>query len=100
MAVETLSDIAGNLLAHGRPADEPAAVVQWATTPRQRTVLAPLSEIALAAADLGSPAVLVVGPTAALASRCQPGAAATREPAAAVAAAVPSALALAAGALA
>jgi siroheme synthase len=68
MAVERLEDIALELLASGRPDDEPAAVVEWATTPRQRVVAAPLSDIASAAgrAALRPPAVLVVGPTAAL----------------------------------
>jgi uroporphyrin-III C-methyltransferase len=69
MAVEHLEDIACRLLAGGRPADEPAAVVEWATTPRQRSVHGPLENIACLARDagLGAPAVLVVGPTAKLA---------------------------------
>ena len=68
MAVEHLEEIVDRLVSHGRPADEPAAVVQWATTPRQRTVSAPLREIADVARSEGlePPAVLVVGPTVAL----------------------------------
>jgi uroporphyrin-III C-methyltransferase / precorrin-2 dehydrogenase / sirohydrochlorin ferrochelatase len=68
MAVEHLEEIVHLLLVHGRPTDEPAAVVEWATTPAQAIVSAPLAEIAAAtrAAHLGPPAVLVVGPTAAL----------------------------------
>jgi uroporphyrin-III C-methyltransferase len=68
MAVEHLEDIVANLLAHGRPADEPAVMVQWATTPRQLTVAAPLQDIVAESrrANLGPPAVLIVGPTAAL----------------------------------
>jgi uroporphyrin-III C-methyltransferase/precorrin-2 dehydrogenase/sirohydrochlorin ferrochelatase len=68
MAVEHLEDIVATLLAHGRPASEAAALVQWATTSRQRVVSGPLGEIALLAraAELEPPAVLVVGPTAAL----------------------------------
>jgi uroporphyrin-III C-methyltransferase/precorrin-2 dehydrogenase/sirohydrochlorin ferrochelatase len=75
MAMEHLEQIVDKLLGHGRAADEPAAVVQWATTPRQRVLSAPLSAIALAAraAGLGAPAVLVVGPTAALSSELGPG---------------------------
>jgi uroporphyrin-III C-methyltransferase / precorrin-2 dehydrogenase / sirohydrochlorin ferrochelatase len=71
MAVEHLEQIVADLLAHGRRADEPAAVVQWATTPRQRCVIGSLASIGPRARDagLGAPAVLVVGPTAALASR-------------------------------
>jgi uroporphyrin-III C-methyltransferase/precorrin-2 dehydrogenase/sirohydrochlorin ferrochelatase len=70
MAVEHLEDIALRLIARGRPADEPAALVEWATTPRQRTLAAPLGDIARLArvAEVRPPAVLVVGPTAALAS--------------------------------
>jgi uroporphyrin-III C-methyltransferase / precorrin-2 dehydrogenase / sirohydrochlorin ferrochelatase len=68
MAVEHLEEIAERLLAHGRPAHELAAVVQSATTPHQRSVSAPLCDIAAAAraAGLKPPAVLVVGPTVAL----------------------------------
>src|SRR5207245_11536087 len=74
MAVEHRSEIAERLLANGRPADEPAAVVQWATTPRQRFLSAPLSGIAAAtrAAGLEPPAVLVVGRTAGLSAELWP----------------------------
>jgi uroporphyrin-III C-methyltransferase len=74
MAVEHLEDIVGKLLAHGRPADEPAAIVQWATTPRQTVLRAPLAAIAAStrAAGLEPPAVLVVGPTAALSAELRP----------------------------
>ncbi len=74
MAVEHLEEIVDRLLAHGRAADEPAAMVQWATTPRQRFLSAPLSGIAAAtrAAGLEPPAVLVVGRTAALSAELWP----------------------------
>jgi uroporphyrin-III C-methyltransferase/precorrin-2 dehydrogenase/sirohydrochlorin ferrochelatase len=76
MAVEHREEIVENLLAHGRAADEPAAVVQWATTSRQRVVSAALADIApvARAASMQPPAVLVVGPTAALAASLRPGA--------------------------
>lgn len=69
MAVETLESIVGRLIEHGRPLEEPAALVHWATTPMQRTVTAPLGEIVVTGRTAGieSPAVLVVGPTVALA---------------------------------
>ena len=53
----------------GRLADEPAALVQSATAAEQRSVHAPLSEIASRAAVAGvvAPAVLIVGPTVSLA---------------------------------
>ena len=46
MAVEHLEEIVEALLANGRPAEEPSAIVQWATTWRQRVVSGSLSEIA------------------------------------------------------
>ena len=74
MAVEHLELIAERLMSSGRSVVEPAAVVQWATTPRQRVVAAPLSDIAAEAraAGLAAPAVLVVGQTAALSSALSP----------------------------
>jgi uroporphyrin-III C-methyltransferase len=70
MPVDQLESIAELLMDHGRTSGEPAAVVEWATTPRQRVVTAPLHQIAAEsrAAQIEAPAVLVVGPTAALAS--------------------------------
>ena len=49
------------LLARGYAGDTPAAVIQWGTLARQKTVVATLERIAEAAAELGSPGVLVVG---------------------------------------
>jgi uroporphyrin-III C-methyltransferase / precorrin-2 dehydrogenase / sirohydrochlorin ferrochelatase len=70
MAVQRLEEIVGRLLLHGRPADEPAALIEWATTPRERVITAALADIVAAAreAEVEAPAVLVVGPTAALAA--------------------------------
>ena len=69
MGMGRLAAIAEALLAGGRPVDEPAAAVQWGTTSRQRSVLATLGTIADRAREegVGSPAVVVVGPVAALA---------------------------------
>jgi uroporphyrin-III C-methyltransferase/precorrin-2 dehydrogenase/sirohydrochlorin ferrochelatase len=74
MAVEHLETIARQLLAHGRAATEPAALIEWATLPRQRVLAAPLAEIASQARSSGfePPAVLVVGPTAALVNDSKP----------------------------
>jgi siroheme synthase len=65
MAVERLEDIAALLVAYGRAPEEPAAVIERATTPRQRVVSGSLSDIARLARSNGlePPAVLVVGPT-------------------------------------
>ncbi len=74
MAVEHLEGIVERLLAHGRPSSEPTALIEWATLPRQRVLAAPLAEIASQArlVDFEPPAVLVVGPTAALVSELGP----------------------------
>ena len=73
MALETLEEIVAQLIAHGRRPDEPAAMIQSATTPDQREVHATLGELARAVrrAGLASPAILVVGPTVQLAELIQ-----------------------------
>ena len=69
MGMGRLAGIADALIAAGRAPDEPAAVVQWGTTPRQRHLVATLSTIAerVSAEGLGNPAVVVVGAVAGLA---------------------------------
>ena len=69
MAAGRLHEVCASLVAAGRPADDPAAVVASATTSEQRTVTGPLSEIARRADEAGiaPPATLVVGPVASLA---------------------------------
>jgi uroporphyrinogen III methyltransferase/synthase len=71
MGVRALPAIAERLIAAGRPADEPAAVVERGTLPGQRTVLATLANIAAQASEAGlrAPAVTVIGPVAALRER-------------------------------
>ncbi|HYM14663.1 MAG TPA: uroporphyrinogen-III C-methyltransferase, partial [Dehalococcoidia bacterium] len=68
MGTGRLAEIAGQLVAHGRPPATPAAVIEWGTLPRQRTVAGTLATIAadVAAAGIGPPAVTVVGEVAAL----------------------------------
>ncbi|RYE88833.1 MAG: uroporphyrinogen-III C-methyltransferase [Myxococcales bacterium] len=68
MGMHRLRDIAASLIAHGRPASTPTAVVQWGTRPDQRTVEAPLEHIADAVeqAGVGSPAVVIIGQVVAL----------------------------------
>ncbi|MFR9723075.1 uroporphyrinogen-III C-methyltransferase [Streptomyces sp. MS19] len=63
MAVERLGVIADTLIRHGRPAATPAAVVQEGTTPAERRVDAPLSDIARRVAEEGirPPAIVVIG---------------------------------------
>ena len=68
MAAWKLPETCEALIAAGRPPDEPAALVQWATTRDQKTILGTLAELpALAsAANAGPPATLIVGEVAAL----------------------------------
>jgi uroporphyrinogen III methyltransferase/synthase len=61
MGREAVAEIAAALVAAGRPATTPAAVISGGTTVRQRTAVADLQGIAEAAAGLPGPAVLVVG---------------------------------------
>lgn len=68
MGVGRLATLVDTMIAHGRDPDTPAALIQWGTTPRQRTVVAPLSQLPQAAkeAGIGSPAAFVVGDVAQL----------------------------------
>jgi uroporphyrinogen III methyltransferase/synthase len=68
MGVRTLPTIAERLMAKGRAADEPVAVVERGTLPRQRTLLATLGDVAerAAASRIRAPAITLVGPVAAL----------------------------------
>ena len=68
MGVRRLPDIANQLIESGRDPQEPVAVVERGTLPGQRTVTAPLEEIADAVAEAGvkPPAVTLVGSVARL----------------------------------
>ena len=68
MAAGRLGVTCAELIAAGRPSDEPAAIVQWAWTPEQRSVVGTLADLPLLAeaASIGPPATLVVGAVAAL----------------------------------
>jgi uroporphyrin-III C-methyltransferase/precorrin-2 dehydrogenase/sirohydrochlorin ferrochelatase len=63
MGMDRLSLIAGELIAHGRHATTPSAVVHRATLEGQQVVRAPLGELAAAVerAGIGAPAVIVIG---------------------------------------
>ncbi|MDV7400710.1 uroporphyrin-III C-methyltransferase, partial [Arthrospira platensis SPKY1] len=58
-----LPRITQELLAGGLPANTPAAVVQWATLPRQQSLISTLGDIvaAVEASALSAPAVIIVG---------------------------------------
>jgi uroporphyrin-III C-methyltransferase len=68
MAAGRLAETCDALIGAGRPASEPAALVMWATTPEERTVIGTLRELPAlaAAASMGPPATLVVGEVAAI----------------------------------
>ncbi len=63
MGVKNLPAIAANLVANGRSADTPAAVIRWGTTPKQKTVTATLGTIVdeARAAGIKAPAIIIVG---------------------------------------
>lgn len=63
MGMGRLPAIAERLIAAGRPADQPAAAIQWGTTPRQRSVVATLGTLPQRVQEegLGNPAILVFG---------------------------------------
>ncbi|MFI7645695.1 uroporphyrinogen-III C-methyltransferase [Micromonospora sp. NPDC049460] len=63
MGLKNLAAITATLVAHGRPAETPAAVVQEATTGSQRVLRSTLADVAAdaVAANLRPPAVVVIG---------------------------------------
>jgi len=63
MGVGQLQENAQRLIDAGRGVNTPAAVVEWGTLPRQRTVAGPLGDIARIAdeARISSPALVVIG---------------------------------------
>ncbi|HSR53187.1 MAG TPA: uroporphyrinogen-III C-methyltransferase [Acidobacteriota bacterium] len=67
-----LHDICQGLMAAGRPSDTPAAIVEKATRPDQRSLVSTLAELPARADQetIATPAVIVVGQVAALAPEC------------------------------
>ncbi|MBT8467189.1 MAG: uroporphyrinogen-III synthase, partial [Deltaproteobacteria bacterium] len=63
MGMRKLDSLATILIENGRPASTPAAVIQWASLPTQRTVVGTLANIHERAsrAGLGLPALTIVG---------------------------------------
>lgn len=66
MGAERVGFIASQLIAHGRPADTPVAIVSNATTREQSIVTGRLDEYAERPSPIRSPAVIIVGPVASL----------------------------------
>jgi len=67
MGLAGLARLAERLIAAGKPASTPAAVVSQGTTERQRAVTAPLGAVARAAEGLPTPALVVIGDVVAVA---------------------------------
>ncbi|MGH7717224.1 MAG: uroporphyrinogen-III C-methyltransferase, partial [Gemmatimonadaceae bacterium] len=63
MGVKRMAEVADALLRAGTAPDTPAALIEWGTYARQRTVVAPLRAIAARAREEGiaAPAIAVVG---------------------------------------
>lgn len=72
MGVKHLDDVARDLVAKaGRDASTPAAIIESATSPRQRVVSSTLADIAdrARAENVGAPAILIVGDVVSLRAR-------------------------------
>ena len=69
MGLGRLAEIAEGLLEHGVEGGTPAAVIAGGTTTEQEVVVAPVEQIAEAAAGLQSPALVVVGDVVSLSER-------------------------------
>ncbi len=63
MGVKALPRICEKLMANGMSGETPAATIQWATTPKQRTVTGTVRDIVqkVAEAKIGAPAITIVG---------------------------------------
>ncbi|GHC07266.1 uroporphyrinogen-III C-methyltransferase [Cerasicoccus arenae] len=71
MGMGHLAEITARLLKAGLSGETPVAIVQWATTPRQRSLLSTLAKVATAKeeAGLSSPAVVIIGEVAKLSTK-------------------------------
>ncbi len=63
MGMRKLGSLMELLIEHGRAAETPVAVVQWASLPKQRTVVGTVADIAerVQEAGIGAPALTIVG---------------------------------------
>ena len=63
MAMKNIAEMVQKCIDIGRAPDTPVAVVEWATYPKQRTIVGTLETIVskCEAADVGSPSVIIVG---------------------------------------
>ena len=63
MGIKNLPNIVANLIRHGRDPQTPVAVVRWASTPQQRSVVGTLADIVevVRGAGITPPSLVVVG---------------------------------------
>ncbi len=68
MGRAALPEITSQLIANGKAPETPGAIVQWGTTPKQKTVVGTLETlVSLAEAEgVGSPCIITVGPVVTL----------------------------------
>ncbi len=68
MGVERLKTLMDELIRHGLAGETPAALVHWASTPRQRTLVSTVSRLAgdAVTAGFGAPCITIVGEVVAL----------------------------------
>ncbi len=73
MGLHTLPELCRRLVVEGKESHTPAAVIQWGTTSRQKTVLGTLQTLPQLAqkAGLKPPATVVVGPVVSLAPKLE-----------------------------
>ena len=67
MGLRRLAALADSLILNGRDVDEPAAVVSQVSLPGSRVVVGTLGTIAATAADVATPAVVIIGDVVSLA---------------------------------
>lgn len=63
MAMNRLEEISERLITHGLSPETPAAVVEWATTPHQKSVVSSLKDMPFASKEKGlkAPALVIIG---------------------------------------
>lgn len=73
MGMKHLAWICEELIAGGRAPEEPVAVIQWGTLPRQRCLTGTLATIATLAEreGIGPPAITIIGPVVSLREYCR-----------------------------
>ena len=73
MSVCNLAHISQQLIAHGRPAETPVAVIEWGTTVNQRTITGPLATIVdiVEREGFNNPSMVLVGEVVKLRDKIQ-----------------------------